>query len=993
MRLLIFSLFLFIIVLPETKAQLDATYEDYSIISIANDLPDQRVTGMVKDPYGFLWLSTFNGLYRYDGIRYKSFRDMPDSENKIDFNQIKRIRLFEKKYLILEGERSLNILDITTEELIYQSPLSHVFIKSIPADEDVYFHFEDYVLKALLYKFVDGVLVPVPLSLPDGIRMDRACGNKGEFYFFDKSGRLWLTKILEKSTVLIDSTSFKGRKGLTFPFIYFDANQELWLMDNANSRYEGLYKLSASNKFIRVGDIDHLTTLIATEEAGIFWRYDMKSRYLLKWNLTTDVIDTILLLPQLIDNINAVEPDGYGNFYITYKINAGYSVMFVHLHNPGFKSFLRINGHENSLGQSVRALAEDGDGNILAGAVDGLYKWYPSTNKTEKIPVSVEDKDLTISNIWSIIPDSNGFWFTKEEGGLFHYDYSTGFAKSYLPDPQDNDRFLGMLRDEDGMIWIGTRGYVIWFDTHSETFEKLSTPSGKLLEASHYNWVRSKNDTYWLCSAMGLFEFDKSRKLIRRYGTDTKPYLLSNQVFDITEQGDVIWIATDHGLHRLENEKITVFTDDQGLANNSVVGLLTDDEGFLWIATFGGLSRMNTATEAIVNYYVEDGLPHNEFNRLSWLKASDGNMYFGTLNGVVHFDPALIDDESQHQQLVLTDIYTFSDAGEVVKKDVRTLRGLDNVIVIPANNKYFQVEFALLNFVHPEDNRYSYYLEGYDDTWRPLSNIPVVQYNNLPAGRYTLHIRGVNPSGQGSSNTLHLDIRVLQPFYSTVPFMVFAGIFLGGIVYLILHARVRNKLRLEQLRNKISVDLHDEVGGVLSGVAMQMDLLTTRSPDHLQPYMHRVAESSRNAALKMRDVIWSVDSSKDHFQDLLDRMKAYTLELLAPVNIHFKFDVQGIELQRKLNVEVRQNVYLIFKEAMNNVLRHSSAKHVVIQLKDQKKQLFMCIEDDGVGLPEKIVPGGQGLQNMQKRAKKIGGILEINNGSSGTEVKLTVTWK
>jgi two-component sensor histidine kinase len=299
------------------------------------------------------------------------------------------------------------------------------------------------------------------------------------------------------------------------------------------------------------------------------------------------------------------------------------------------------------------------------------------------------------------------------------------------------------------------------------------------------------------------------------------------------------------------------------------------------------------------------------------------------------------------------------------------------------------VEFALLNFINSEDNRYTYYLEGLEDTWRPLSTLPLIQYNNLPPGRYTLHIRAVSPSGLQSKNALDLQMLVRQHFYQTNAFKLVLFLFLFGSLYGILRYRFLQGLRMERMRNRISSDLHDEVGGLLSGIAMQMDLLEGRSPDHLKPFMHRIAESSRSAVMKMRDVIWSLDSSKDQVQDLVDRMKSYTLEALTPFGIEHRFEMNNLDPEQKLNVDVRQNLYLIFKEAMNNIIKHANATIVEIRLEEKKNEIIMTIADDGLGFSKTTIAKGQGLINMEKRTKRIGGRIEFIPGEkSGTIVRL-----
>jgi signal transduction histidine kinase len=267
----------------------------------------------------------------------------------------------------------------------------------------------------------------------------------------------------------------------------------------------------------------------------------------------------------------------------------------------------------------------------------------------------------------------------------------------------------------------------------------------------------------------------------------------------------------------------------------------------------------------------------------------------------------------------------------------------------------------------------------------------MIQYNNLPPGKYTLHIRAVSPSGHRSKNTLALDMIVKQHFHQTFLFWLLILIGIFSIAFSTLRTRFMQRLHMERMRNRISSDLHDEVGGVLSGIAMQMDLLETRSPDHLKPFMQRIAESSRNAAMKMRDVIWSLDSGKDHFQDLMDRMKAYTLELLVPFDIAHRFETRDIDPQKKLGVDARQNMYLIFKESMNNIIKHARASEVEIKLEQRKNTIIMTVTDNGNGFSENSISKGQGLNNMTKRAKRIGGKLDITtNEKGGTTVRLTL---
>jgi signal transduction histidine kinase len=545
-----------------------------------------------------------------------------------------------------------------------------------------------------------------------------------------------------------------------------------------------------------------------------------------------------------------------------------------------------------------------------------------------------------------------------------------------------------MALDHAGKLWIGTQSGITWFDTRTRHYDPLYDVSKSFYDISAYNWVQTDANTFWMCSSNGLYRFDSTRQLVERYATETKPYLNTNEVFDIIKDQDVYWIATDNGLHRLKDKEINVYTVADGLAHNTVASIEIDITGNLWVATFGGLSKFNPDSETFQNFYVEDGLPHNEFNRLGKLKTSEGKLLFGTQNGVVYFDPSEVMKQEPLYPLVLTEFSKFGLDGSWERTPVSDLYQLESV-TLPAGNKYFQAEFALLNFINASGNRYTYYMEGLEDTWHPLTTLPIVQYNNLPAGTYDLHVRAQSPSGQWSQNTLDIRVEVLQHFYQTTLFKIAVILLIVGLGYVFLRHRMMQRLYMEKMRNRISSDLHDEVGGVLSGVAMQMDLLESRAPDHLKPFMQRVAESSRSAASSMRDVIWSIDSTKETAQDLLERMKACAIELLDPLDIKYKFEIIGLVPTHALGMYLRQNIYLIFKEALNNIIKHAKATEVNIRLEAERKQLILIITDNGVGIHDIANAKGYGLRNMNKRTNQIRGQLRITQASEGgTRVEL-----
>ncbi len=980
-------LFLLFFLYTTALSQRESLEPSYSTMWVAKDIPNNNVTAITQDTLGYMWIATRNGLFRYDGIRYKPFKNAPGKEKKISFNMITGISLVHNRFLVIEGLRALNIIDAYSEQLIYESPSDKVFLQSINDGDQWYFQFEDKTFSNYLYRLTqDGQLELLPLELPSGVRMNKACFcGPGALYFFDLKGRFWKTRFDEQAQLtLLDSIQFFERTKAYPPPLFCDKKNQVWALDNQIRPHNSAYRLTPEGQFLKEHNLVQDLILIPDNTENVLWMIDPQDYLLCQMDLSSGDKKIFSKLPLPIISVTTVFKDRLGNVWIGTQFGPHKGVLLSHPHVAEFKKFLYQPGKEFSIGTACRSISNIPSGNLLIGGRDGFFSWNKSTNTTKKInPTDVSDK-TTFFNVWDVIsnPLSNTVWFTKEEGGLFRFNIDSGMVYNYRPKNNASDRYLGIAMGEKDKIWIGTRSGVSWFDTNTQNHDPLEKHSSRFYDVSGYKWVSADDNHFWLCSSNGLYLFNKERDVVKRYATDTEPFLFTNEVNDIVRDGDTYWISTDNGLHELTGNIIQRYTTDQGLSDNSIASVELDNKGDLWIATFNGLSRRDRISGKFQNFYVEDGLPHNEFNRLGKHKDADGDLFFSTQNGVVFFNPDSLNKEIISAPLLLTGFLSFGRNGSTIKKSTLELNGLEEV-EIPAGNKYFQLDVALLNYINGNENKYAYYLEGLESTWRPMSTIPFIQYNNLPAGTYTLHIKATSASGQWAKNTLQIRITVLEHFYQTTSFIVLLMFLFFGVLSVILRYRFLQDLKMERMRNQLSRDLHDEVGGVLSGIAMQMDVLEKRSSNDIKPFMKTLAQSSRNVVSKMRDVIWAVDSSKDTFEDLQERMKAFTLELLVPLDVTYNYTFKNIDKNKKLNGLFRQSVYLVFKEAMVNIIKHADASEVNICLTVNRKYLEMRISDNGKGFSLKPKSIGQGLKNMDKRAKQIGGTLLIEEGKNG----------
>ncbi|MEJ0033315.1 MAG: ATP-binding protein [Bacteroidota bacterium] len=301
----------------------------------------------------------------------------------------------------------------------------------------------------------------------------------------------------------------------------------------------------------------------------------------------------------------------------------------------------------------------------------------------------------------------------------------------------------------------------------------------------------------------------------------------------------------------------------------------------------------------------------------------------------------------------------------------------ESKISIPYDNRNLTIEVALTDYYKPQGNNFFYRLDN-DSTWVRIGNQNSLHLSQLPAGDHSIQILGKNLNDQQSLNTLTLNINVQQVFYKQAWFIALVLLTLIVVSWSFFKLKLNQLMEVQRLRTKIASDLHDEVGSMLTRISILTEVLKIKNKNHSE--VEHIALASRQATSTMSDVLWSVDARNDKVENLVDRMRDHADSLLHPKNIDINFKIEG-DGTKELNMQTRQNLLLIFKEAINNIARHSNATRVEIGLKAGKNELSVMIKDNGSIAPPKNGKGsGQGLKNMQMRAKEINASLTFQNG-------------
>jgi signal transduction histidine kinase len=315
-----------------------------------------------------------------------------------------------------------------------------------------------------------------------------------------------------------------------------------------------------------------------------------------------------------------------------------------------------------------------------------------------------------------------------------------------------------------------------------------------------------------------------------------------------------------------------------------------------------------------------------------------------------------------------------------------------STIELNHNQNYFSFEFVALDYTKPSHNKYSYMLEGIDSKWNDAGTRRYVSYANLGEGSYTFKVKACNSEGIWNEMpaTLHLIIR--PPFWHRGWFytlILLVAALLIGLFYFIKQRQLRSK---EQLRNKIARDLHDDIGSTLSGInifskiAFQKLQTDQRASGELLQRINIRTEKTMEA---LSDIVWSINTKKDNMDNVLSRMREYIGEVIEPLGIQYEFLIDERVHNAHIGMEIRKEVYLIFKEAIHNASKYAACSFIHIEIRKENKSVLLLVKDNGNGFDTGSIVPGNGIYNMQERAEKIEAYFEITSEiGKGTTIKL-----
>jgi signal transduction histidine kinase len=371
-------------------------------------------------------------------------------------------------------------------------------------------------------------------------------------------------------------------------------------------------------------------------------------------------------------------------------------------------------------------------------------------------------------------------------------------------------------------------------------------------------------------------------------------------------------------------------------------------------------------------------------------------MIFGGLNGINYFRA----DELRAldpPKVVLTDFRLFNkslapgQAGSPLQQAIHATES----IILRYDQNVISFQFAAMDYRKKGSIRYRYRMEGFDNDWNYPEDAREATYTNLDPGRYTFVVQGSFENGAWSEDSASVKLRIITPWYRSWWFYTLVTALISSISYAFYRFRLQQLKRMEGLRNRIAMDLHDEVGSSISTIAIYskivQDQINNISFDK-EPLLAKINGFATDIMASMNDIVWSINTKNDAFEHIISRMREHATQLLEVKGYQLHFNVDENILRFRLGMERRREFYLIYKEALNNIAKYAEGQHVWIGLLSSDQRITLSIRDDGKGFDaNNMKKTGNGLGNMQQRAAALNGKLKINSSENGgTEIILTI---
>ncbi|MBK9284612.1 MAG: hypothetical protein IPM51_09900 [Sphingobacteriaceae bacterium] len=961
---LIVSYFLFLFTLL-IKAQSNLNIAIEEVV-----LKKKQINCITKDYKNRIWCGTNDGVYCYDGYQIISFRNEGEAQ-LISNNYVQCVATNKDSSILVFGTKNcITWLDAKSMKVYFtlgSSVKNGLSIKNceklIYVGGDEFFGIANGNIFSLQ---INGGKTKIDFLKIDENSKDaylnifKSDCNKSEILVYTKNLKVYSFNKLRKTKICIEDSL----RGVT----YVSCRDSIFIFGT----YHGLINKNKTNlkKVVLRAEInlvqkDRTGNLYVIANRSKLYKYQVGSTPNLVFEFSeTDLSNYKNVFQIIIDNNNFWIATSNGLIKLK-KTNSGLNKII---------SESSESGKFNSGDLSSRGMFQYNDTCVLLCGYHYFATYNPITNTVRRL-ISKEESDNLHMYALSVINDS--VWIACEGVGIKLFSLSKWkFLKSKLNNPSKAEfEKYGLIRTATKFkdwIYFGEYGFIARLNYKSRLLEiDQNFKMNKLFDSRNTISIINHNEEELIVvNPNEVIIFDSLLRIKKRFKPEFIGPSLKGLIICVTKDEKYFWIGTNSlGLYKLNHDfnVIKHYNIKNGLPDNTIYSLV-DTKDKLLIGTKNGLAVFNKKTDKIFNFYKEDGLAGNEFNTNSNLILRNGDVLMGGVNGVTRINPNLIYQDSSNTNYFISKIVMLGDnflSDSIIYGDLDNLKSID----LPYQKRFIQIYFAVSNC--DKNNKFAYKIKNIDDRWINLENSNSITFNSLSPGEYHLVIRAWDGKNMQVGKDLEIVISAKQIFYKTPLFIfsfsvLFIAILLIG-VFLYYRNKVKNLNKLANLRLKIASELHDQVGGLINKTALQAELVNSKN-QMKDPQLNRISVNSREALNSMRDILWNLDPRNDNTESLIERMKEFAMKMLGD---EFDYQIKFSNLEDlELTHEVRQNLNMIYRESINNIVKHAAGSKVEISFSRKQNQLALRVKSSNP-LKSEIISSGQGMRNMKMRAAAI----------------------
>ena len=1004
-----FTFFLTLLMLQATLLHAQSRIIHLRHITSENGLSDNEVTAVIQDRQGYMWIGTKSGLNRYDSRDFYHFMHKENDSSSICGDHITCLEIDTDSMLWIGTATSgLSCYNFHTGKFTnYTTTNSQISSNNIVAIAFDSLKNRLYIgCNAATTCWLD-ITTNTFHQFPPTPEWNYRTGwdieiKNGKIYFAIQSYQLGILDNLHlklpkyppyHKTV---NSIYASESARVFAGVWNNALYEYDAEANFLKSYifDGTDSINSSTDEILSLGADHENQLwCGTKYSGLFL-FNMKSNTFIR---------DILIEPSIQSKINQLYFDKNHRMWI-----ASNSGLFIYdpLFNQFQKTILPVPEGGNA-GKVIDRVFTPGGKEFIIAEGGVFYKMHPNQPYSFKSIRGTGD----LQKLFCVLQTKANKIFIGSNKSVHQLDTNTAaLLRLDVMRKSPNDLFFNLnssritslaewVVGKDTFLVAAAYGYYIYLiDFKTRNIHALNPIKISGIGSSEHLVKKifvSKKNELWKCGVtkgiekltlvptddkQAPLQFDTlvtdSFNVDAWFYNDPTPGI--TDVYDIIEKPDGSFLFTTQGAGVIDFNPYTqpIQTKRKAIGNAYWGGYLSDENN-LWLSSSKGLYHYNLDKDQIQLYDPSYGVP-GELSTYFFSNLTR-TASIGCTDGFITFQPDKIMVNAEKPQVHISRMWVMDQPADSL---------LFGKIELDHRQNFIKFNVATNSFSDNEQTKIFYRLIGLDDNWYANGTNTLIVYTNLKHGSYTAQVKAVNINGK-ESDIYSLSFSIIPPFYQTLWFQLLVITGICSVVYVIYRYRIRQVMKLQDVRNKIARDLHDDIGSTLGSIHLYSQIahkkLERSNGQSIAEILEKIENSSEEIIEKTADAVWVAKATNDTISSLILRMESYAASLLGAADIHFRFEHHEKINDQKLSMSQRKNIFLIYKEAIHNIIKHAECSEVIITVEKKSGRLCITIQDNGIGLTpsSNLFRQGNGLKNMQSRAEEMNGTFSIEETKGG----------